>query len=111
MKSILTLSIPLIMFSSLFSVTANAQQSEMTDKMCAKVKTCAVEQMGTDVPPEMIDMMQGMFDGMCQTMLAEQYTEIDNAGLEDEANACAESFIATSCDTATNLKKQPMQLV
>jgi len=71
----------------------------MTDKLCGKVKTCAIEQMGAEVPPEMIEMMQGMFDGMCATMLAEQYAEIDRAGLEKEASACVDSFMATSCET------------
>jgi len=98
MKSPILLTFSLLLLSSLFNASTYAQDSEVTEKMCAKVKTCAVEQMGADVPPEMIQMMEGMFDGMCASMLAEQYAEIDNAGLEDEANACAESFIATSCD-------------
>ncbi len=99
MKLIFNLFLSLLATGSFFIAAANAQQSELTEKMCDKVKTCAVEEMGADMPPEVQTLMQGAFDGMCASMLAEQYAEIDSAGLQDQANACVESFITTSCAT------------
>ena len=81
-----------------FSGFVNAQSTEATDKMCAKIKVCALEQLGPDSPPEVAQMMESMFDGICDNMLQSYYNSAADAGIEGKAQACAESFEALSCD-------------
>lgn len=73
--------------------------AEATDKLCEKMKSCGQQQLKEqNLPPEMAQMMEGMFDGMCQTMVAPYVLSTKDAGLEDKAIACLESFNNKSCD-------------
>ncbi|RBP53694.1 hypothetical protein [Arenicella xantha] len=87
-------------FTALFGSMAHADMSDSIGQMCEKMKTCAVGKMVEegDIPPEMIDSMSGMFDGMCKQMLAEHTRAIGNAGLEGKAQSCVDSMLDSSCD-------------
>lgn len=77
--------------------------SEATNELCQKMKSCGQEQLKQqDLPPEMAQMMEGMFDGMCQSMIAPYVQSTENAGLESKAIACVESINAKSCAEIMN---------
>jgi hypothetical protein len=77
--------------------------TEATDELCQTIKTCGQEQLKQqNLPPEMAQMMEGMFDGMCQSMVAPYVLSTKDAGLEDKAIACLESFNSKSCDELMN---------
>ncbi len=99
MKTLITLILTLLTLNN-----ANADMDAKLDQMCDKVKQCSLEEMGSDVPPGMEQIMQGMFDSMCKSILSsyaygESYQEVIQAGLEDKANACTDSFLQASCNT------------
>jgi len=82
----------------LCSTMVSAQENASIDQMCVKIKACSLEQLGPDSPPEVAQMMDSMFDGLCQSMLEPYYKSASDAGLQDKAEACADSFTALSCD-------------
>lgn len=82
----------------LFINVAHADMQEKTDQLCEKIKTCSIEQMGPDQPPAVIEMMQGMFDGMCASMMAPYMETYTDAGLENKAEACLDTILDASCD-------------
>ena len=82
----------------LFMNWAFADMTEKTDQLCEKIKTCSIEQMGADQPPGIREMMQGMFDSMCASMVAPYMQTYSDAGLENKAEACLDTVIAASCD-------------
>ena len=82
----------------LFMNVAHADMTEKTDQLCEKMKTCAVEQMGADQPPGIVEMMKGMFDSMCASMIEPYATTFTEEGLEDKAEACMDSILETSCE-------------
>lgn len=83
-----------------FSSVAQADMTEKLDLMCGKIKQCSLENAGAqDLPPEMQQMMLQMFDGMCVSILQPYYNSVGTADLEDEANACMDTFLAESCET------------
>ena len=90
----------ILMITLLTSSIAKADIDAQLDQMCDKIKQCGLEQLGAAVPPEMEESMQGLFDGMCRSILSsykKSYQEVIQAGLEDEANACNDSFLQASC--------------
>ena len=82
----------------LFMNTAHADLKDKTDQLCEKMKTCAVEEMGGEQPPGIIEMMKGMFDSMCASMIQPYATTFTEEGLEDKAEACLDTIIETSCE-------------
>jgi hypothetical protein len=99
-KKISTLAVIL----STFSLLSHADElSEATDTLCEKMKSCGLAQAKQqNLPPEMEQMMEGMFDGMCKSMVAPYVLSTKDAGLEDKALACLESFNEKSCDELMN---------
>ena len=88
--------------SSMVFSSANARSlSEATTQLCEKIKTCGQKAIAEqDIPPEMRQMMEGMFSGMCQSMVAPYVVSAQHAGLEKKAIACIESIETQTC---TNL--------
>ena len=82
----------------LFMNTAHADLKDKTDQLCEKMKTCAVEEMGGEQPPGIIEMMKGMFDSMCASMIQPYATTFTEEGLEDKAEACLDTIIETDKD-------------
>ena len=93
-----------ILFIALLSVgiqnPANADMNDSMDKMCGKIKSCAMKTPEMEsIPDEMKAMMMGMFDSMCATKLAPYANVIEQEGLEDVSKACVDSFLAESCES------------
>jgi hypothetical protein len=81
------------------SAQADAEMDDRMDKMCEKVKGCVLnspEMKG--VPDQLKAAMTGMFDNLCVTKLAPYVDMAKEKGLEKESKACADSFLATSCE-------------
>jgi hypothetical protein len=90
-------SIILLLVFSTFNVHAT-ELSDAVNELCEKMKVCGQEQLAQqDLPPEMAQMMEGMFNGMCQAIVAPYVASTQNAGLEDKAVACLNSFKDRSC--------------
>lgn len=78
---------------------AKADLDASMDEMCTKMKTCAIDnakQQG--LPAEMEQMMVGMFDGLCKSMMQPYADSIGKAGLENKAEACVDSIVEESCE-------------
>ncbi len=80
-------------------------------EVCQKVKSCALEVLGTQEIPEQAK--QGILtqlDTQCAKSFSEREQSIKDAGLVDQANACADEMIALPCgellspDVLTNSK-------
>ena len=82
-------------------IAAGAQARDLgdaTNQLCEKIKTCGQQEIAKqDIPPEMRQMMEGMFSGMCQSMVAPYVVSAQHAGLEKKAIACIESIETKSC--------------
>lgn len=80
------------------SSTQARNLNEATDELCVKIKTCGQEQLKSQgIPPEMQQMMSGMFDTMCKSMTEPYLVSTKDAGLEKMAIACVDSFVTKSC--------------
>ena len=91
----------LLPFAMLFvAFPATADLDSAMDDLCAKIKTCGMQQAEAQgLPPEMKAMMEGMVDGMCKTWMQPYAKSIGDAGLEKKAEACVDSVVDTSCET------------
>ena len=79
---------------------ANADLDDRMEELCWKMKSCSKEQMDNeDIPPEMVQMMETMFDGMCTTWMAPYAKSVGQVGLQDKAEACVESILEQDCET------------
>ena len=89
----------LIVAATLLTAPGHARDlSEATQQLCEKIKTCGQQEIAKqDIPPEMRQMMEGMFSGMCQSMVAPYVVSAQHAGLEKKAIACIESIETKSC--------------
>ena len=88
----------LIACLSLNSIAHATELSDRVGELCQKMKVCGQEELAKqDLPPEMAQMMEGMFSGMCQAMVAPYVVSAQNAGLEKKAVACLDSFMDKSC--------------
>lgn len=93
MRSILFV---LMMMTSSFAFSDDLQSK--TDKLCDKVKTCSLEQMGQqDLPEEMKAMMMAMFESTCSVYVKPYIAAVDDAGLAKKADKCMDSFIDKDC--------------
>jgi len=83
----------------LFSSMANADLVQEGKTLCSKIKSCAFEQIDQESlsQPEK-DAILGIFDNQCLASVRKYETDLDNAGLEDQAHACLKSLQAQSCD-------------
>ncbi len=83
-----------------FGVLFGSTSSHAIDgeKVCSRVKTCVLESMeGQDVPQNMKDMLIGQLDSQCIDGYKAEEQKLIDAGLEDEANACAADMLKLSC--------------
>ena len=96
-----------LLFVILFSVSAHADSVDY-DKVCAKLKQCALEEYdNSGAPPEMKDMLIGMIDSQCSAMMSSYSTTLDQHGLVDEANACVKSMYELSCSDLMGQEGEP----
>lgn len=90
------------LFVVLLLTTASAQAKDLadaTDKLCQKVKACGQEELARqELTPEMRQLMEPMFDGMCQSIVAPYLLSNKSAALESKAVACLNSFLDKSCE-------------
>jgi len=82
----------------LCSGTASADLNTETTAMCEKIKHCALSGSGAEMPPEMLQMMNMLFEQKCVEMTKPYVQATKEAGLESEAKACLDSMVAQSCD-------------
>jgi len=82
----------------IFSGSAFADLNDSSAELCDKVKSCALAEVKAQGLPEgMVQMMVGMFEGMCATWVEPYAATVDKAGLEDKAIACIDSVVSESC--------------
>lgn len=89
---------------TVFTFAAPIQADIKVTEMCDKMKSCVMESVSSQQIPE--EMMKGIVDQVtqqCLTEFAKKSAELIEAGLEDKANACADSMIEMSC---TDLMQQ-----
>lgn len=86
--------------TAILSSTAQSRTlTEATETLCSKMRQCGEAELAKqELPPEMRQAMQGMFSGMCQAMIAPYLISTKDAGLEDKATACLDSFVDKSCE-------------
>jgi len=104
-SSNLIIAIVVSMLSATTLTAKGADASEHTEKMCAKVKECALsDAAGNQVPEEMRAVIVQMIDSQCATMASRYNAKFKEAGLQDKSNACVDSIVKQSCDEiiATN---------
>jgi hypothetical protein len=81
-----------------------ANASEHTEKMCAKVKECALSQAaGNQISVELKDIIIQMVDSQCGTMASRYDAGFKEAGLQKLSNACVDS----SCEDLLAIKGTP----
>jgi len=90
----------LFSFALSFAGTAQAENiSNSSQRVCQKIKSCGVAQLEEQgLQPEMVEMMKGMFDGMCESMVAPYIGRANDAGLEDKGIACLDAIETMSCE-------------
>lgn len=93
------------MLVAVFAVSLSAQISEVQaeevkgQQICDKIKTCVFETLGDQAGSEQIKaMLMNQLDTQCAATFAGKQDEIKEAGLVDEANACADAMLAMSCN-------------
>ena len=94
-----------IVFMGLVSGQALASDAQRfqaaSDKMCEKVRMCAMEQMSMQdedsLPAEMRTMIEGMLDNMCEQMKQSVDAQASHSLLKPAA-LCLESMSELSCD-------------
>lgn len=85
-----------------------ANASEHTEKMCAKVKECAISQVaGNQIPEQMKDIIIQMIDSQCDTMASRYDAGFKEAGLQELSNACVDSIVDQSCEDLLAIKGTP----
>ena len=105
MKTLLGLSLVLLF-------CANAHAFDY-DKMCTKVKSCALEEIKktTEVPEGMEQVFEQLFDAQCATILTAYTQKFEDANIEAQANACADTILEMSCeDLVASKGEQPSQV-
>lgn len=92
----------------LFSATAFAQQIEY-DKLCGKLKQCALKEISNtgEIPPGTEQIIEQMFDSQCASMLSSYTQKFDDANLNGQASACADSIYELSCDELMASQGEP----
>jgi len=78
----------------------NANAGIKGDEVCTKVKACALESLeGQDMAKQVKDALMAQLDSQCAASFSGKEKELLEAGLEDQANACADAMIAMPCET------------
>lgn len=91
-----------------FMISSAAYASEHTEKMCAKIKECALsEAAGNEIPEQMKAIVVQMIDSQCATMASRYDASFEQAGLQDKANACVDSIVEQSCEDLMSNKESP----
>ncbi|GAA6136741.1 hypothetical protein NBRC116583_04880 [Arenicella sp. 4NH20-0111] len=98
-KAVNKLSVVTVMsFSAVLAVQSHAEKIK-GDAICSKIKTCALESIeGQQIPEQMMEILMSQLDTQCATAFKSKEKEIVDAGLTDEANACADSMVSLSCE-------------
>ncbi|MBL4672299.1 MAG: hypothetical protein JKX81_08550 [Arenicella sp.] len=85
-----------------------ANASEHTEKMCAKIKECALSQAaGNQIPEQLKDIIIQMVDSQCGTMANRYDASFAEAGLQELSNACVDSIVEQSCGDLLVIKGTP----
>ncbi len=97
-----------LLLTSLFISAANAEEVQY-ERLCGKIKQCALDEARkqSEIPPQMEQMIEAMFDSQCKVML-EGYTQtFEDAGLTNKAVACSDSILEMSCDELMAQQGEP----
>lgn len=99
-----------ILMSSLLLafISTPAPASEHTEKMCEKIRECALGEIATNqVPEQMKDLVLHMINSQCDTMAERYDAEFAEAGLRDKAEACVDSIVVQECSELLASKGRP----
>lgn len=87
----------LVGFLTLLSLPTQADEIK-TKLICEKIKTCVLESLGEqEMPAQMKDLIVTQLDTQCGQIHTNNDDQIKEAGLTDQANACADELIAMPC--------------
>lgn len=87
----------LILTVAAFAVT-EANASERTEKICAKIKECTLNQPDSiEIPEQMKAIVTQVIDNQCVAMAETYDAKFEQAGLQAKATACVDSMVNQSC--------------
>lgn len=87
---------------------SSANASEHIEKMCAKIKQCALSHVASDeIPEQMKAMVVQVIDSQCTAMASRYDVIFEEAGLQDKAKACVDSIVEQRCDDLLSDKGSP----
>ncbi len=82
--------------------------SEHTEKMCEKIRECALGEIAANqVPEQMKDLVLHMINSQCDTMAARYDAQFAEAGLRVKAEACVDSIVVQECGELLATKGRP----
>ncbi len=92
----------------LLSINNTVLASEHTEKMCEKIRECALGEIAANqVPEQMQDLVLHMINNQCDTMAARYDAQFTEAGLRDKAEACVDSIVVQECGELLATKGRP----
>ena len=92
----------------LLSMNSTVLASEHTEKMCEKIRECALGEIAANqVPEQMKDLVLHMINNQCDTMAARYDAQFAEAGLRDKAEACVDSIVVQECGELLATKGRP----
>ena len=92
------------LFAAAFSLSS-AEASEHTEKLCTKIKQCALSQAGGEqIPEQMKAIVIQMIDSQCRSIAGRYDAEFEEADLQGMANACVDSIVEQSCEDLVGSK-------
>lgn len=93
---------------ALLSITSPVLASEHTEKMCEKIRECALGEVAANqVPEQMKDLVLHMINSQCDAMAARYDAQFAEAGLRDKAEACVDSIVVQECGELLATKGRP----
>lgn len=98
----------LVLGFALLSMNSPILASEHTEKMCEKIRECALGEIAANqVPEQMKDLVLHMINNQCDTMAARYDAQFAEAGLRDKAEACVDSIVVQECGELLATKGRP----
>lgn len=94
----------LLVFANVSPVSA----SEHTEKMCEKIRECALGELATNqIPEQMRDIMVQVINTQCDSMAEKYDAQFEEAGVREKAEACVDSIVVQSCSDLMATKGRP----
>lgn len=104
----LTQALTLTFSFALYWFTNPVLASEHTEKVCEKIRECALGEIAANqVPEQMKDLVMHMINSQCDTIAARYDEQFAEAGLRDKAEVCVDSIVVQECSDLLATKGRP----